>query len=151
MKKRLFSAFLVVFMVAALFSGCTKKTEQAANSNSNGKKGNQKYALLMSHMTNAFTMELSGAVKAQADKLGVSLTVFDGENNAAKQISQAESAITQGYSGIIIEAISVDGIKPAVEAAKKSQHTCCNSKSKNCTAGVSKLLCRCKPQRRWTA
>jgi inositol transport system substrate-binding protein len=120
MKKRILPILIVTLMLTALFSGCGKKAEDPAQPTPEAAKPKQKYALLMSHMTNAFTMELSGAVKAKADELGVELTVFDGENDAAKQISQAESAVTQGYSGIIIEAISVDGIKPAVEAAKNA-------------------------------
>lgn len=115
MKKKTLSVILAVLMLTALLAGCGANTDEGS---AEPQEETQKYALLMSHMTNAFTMELSGAVKDKADELGVSLTVFDGENDAAKQISQAESAISQGYDGIIIEAISVDGIKPAVQAAK---------------------------------
>ncbi len=79
-----------------------------------------KYALMMSHMTNAFTMELSNAVKEKAAELGVELTVFDGGQDVSKQISQVESAVNQGYAGILIEPVSVDGIKPAAETAKKA-------------------------------
>ncbi|MCG8483279.1 MAG: sugar ABC transporter substrate-binding protein [Clostridia bacterium] len=115
MKKKILSVILAMLMLTALLAGCGGNTDEGS---AEPQEETQKYALLMSHMTNAFTMELSGAVKDKADELGVSLTVFDGENDAAKQISQAESAISQGYDAIIIEAISVDGIKPAVQAAK---------------------------------
>ena len=79
-----------------------------------------KYALMMSHMTNSFTITLSNAVKAAAEDLGVELVVFDGGQDVSKQISQVESAINQGYAGILIEPASVDGIKPAVTAANKA-------------------------------
>lgn len=82
--------------------------------------GTAKYALMMSHMTNAFTIELSDSVKAAAEDLGVKLVVFDGGQDVSKQISQVESAINQGYAGILIEPASVDGIKPAVTAASKA-------------------------------
>lgn len=82
--------------------------------------GVEKYALMMSHMTNSFTITLSNAVKAAADDLGVELVVFDGGQDVSKQISQVESAINQGYAGILIEPASVDGIKPAVTAANKA-------------------------------
>ena len=80
----------------------------------------QKYGLFMSHMTNAFTIELSDAVKAKAAELGVELTVYDGGQDAAKQVGQLETAVTQGISGVVIEPVSVDGIVPAIEAATKA-------------------------------
>ncbi|NDL68696.1 sugar ABC transporter substrate-binding protein [Clostridiales bacterium F-3ap] len=115
---------VLLALTLVLSAGCGNATEQPADSVGNGAESreadlsDQRYALLMSHMTNAFTMEMSGAVKAKADELGVQLTIFDGEHDVAKQISQAETAITQGYAGIMVEPVSVDGIKPAVTAAK---------------------------------
>ena len=83
-------------------------------------EGTEKFALMISHMTNSFTITLSNAVKAAAEDLGVELVVFDGGQDVSKQISQVESAINQGYAGILIEPASVDGIKPAVTAANKA-------------------------------
>jgi ribose transport system substrate-binding protein/inositol transport system substrate-binding protein len=79
-----------------------------------------KYALLMSHMTNAFVTTVSDAAKAEAAKQGIQLEVFDGKQDASVQISQIESCITQGYKGIIIEPVSADGVKPGILAAKKA-------------------------------
>jgi inositol transport system substrate-binding protein len=80
----------------------------------------KRFALLMSHMTNAFTMEMSGAVQKKAKELGANLTVFDGGQDVAKQISQVESAVSQGYAAIMIEPVSVDGVGPALAEAKKA-------------------------------
>lgn len=106
--KKLLALTLTVVLVMSLFTGCGKKDET------------KKYALMMSHMTNAFTIEISEAVKAKAAELGVEVTVFDGEQDVAKQIGQVESVVTQGYAGIMVEPVSVDGIKPAFEAARKA-------------------------------
>lgn len=81
---------------------------------------NQKFALLMSHMDNEFTIQMSGAVKDKANELGANLTVFDARNEIAKQISQVESLVTQGYTGLLIEPVAVDGLGPALAAAKKA-------------------------------
>jgi ribose transport system substrate-binding protein/inositol transport system substrate-binding protein len=80
----------------------------------------KRFALLMSHMTNAFTMEMSGAVQTKAKELNANLTVFDGGQDVAKQISQIESAVAQGYAAIMIEPVSVDGVGPALAEAKKA-------------------------------
>ena len=104
------------------------------------------YGLFMSHMTNAFTMEMSNAVKAKADELGVKLTVYDGGKDPAKQINQMETALSQGISAIIIEPASVDGIKPAVEAARKAgvpviilNQKITDQELANCFVGVSNV------------
>ncbi len=110
--KKIFA--MVLLSVFALTTGLFA----AGQGDNEGKP--QKYALMMSHMTNAFTMEMSSAVKEKAEELGVNLTVFDGEQDVSKQISQVESAIIQGYVGIVIEPVSVDGVKPAVKAAKEA-------------------------------
>ena len=81
---------------------------------------NQKFALLMSHMDNEFTVQMSGAVKDKAKELDANLTTFDARNEIAKQISQVETAVTQGYTGILIEPVAVDGLGPALQAAKKA-------------------------------
>jgi inositol transport system substrate-binding protein len=80
----------------------------------------KKYALLMSHMSNAFTIEMAGAVQTKAKELKANLTVFEAGQDVAKQISQIESAVAQGFAAIMIEPVSVDGVVPAIEAAKKA-------------------------------
>ncbi len=107
------------FLVLTVLLGLTAMAFAGGASEGSG-ESQEKYALMMSHMTNAFTIALSDAVKAEAENLGVELVVFDGGQDVSKQISQVESAINQGYAGILIEPISVDGIKPAVSAARKA-------------------------------
>ncbi len=119
-KNRLRALILVVILAVLLITGCNGTTDEEDNGEEPNTGESKKFALFMSHMSNAFTMELSGAVKEKAEELGVQLAVNDGGNDVAKQISQIETAISQGIEGIIIEAISVDGIKPAVEAAKNA-------------------------------
>ncbi len=103
-----FMVVVVLLLVVSLLAGCT------------GGSKNAKYGLFMSHMTNAFTIEMSDAVKAKATELGLDLTVYDGEQDPAKQASQVETAVTQGISCIVIEPASVDGLVPAIESATKA-------------------------------
>jgi len=78
------------------------------------------YAFLISHQTNAFTNELTAAVTSKADELGIEVNVYDAEKDVAKQVSQIETAVTQGVAGIVIEPVSVDGVVPALAAAKEA-------------------------------
>lgn len=114
---KLVTRMLIGLLVIIMIAGCTAQPT-AAPAEPAAKM--QKYGLFMSHMTNAFTIEMSDAVKAKAAELGVELTVYDGGQDAAKQVSQVETAVTQGITGIVIEPVSVDGIVPAIEAATKA-------------------------------
>jgi len=114
---KLVTRMLIGLLVIIMIAGCTAQPT-AAPAEPAAKV--QKYGLFMSHMTNAFTIEMSDAVKAKAAELGVELTVYDGGQDAAKQVSQVETAVTQGITGIVIEPVSVDGIVPAIEAATKA-------------------------------
>jgi ribose transport system substrate-binding protein/inositol transport system substrate-binding protein len=96
-------------------AGTSESTDADAGAVEGGK-----YALVMSHMTNAFVTTFSNGASEKAAELGVDLTVFDGNQDAATQISQIESCITQGYIGIMVEPVSVDGLKPAVLAANEA-------------------------------
>jgi inositol transport system substrate-binding protein len=87
---------------------------------SHASAADKKFALLMSHMSNAFTIEMANAVQTKAKELKANLTVFEAGQDVAKQISQIESAVAQGFAAIMIEPVSVDGVVPAIEAAKKA-------------------------------
>ncbi len=107
---KVLARIVVLLVIVAMIAGCAAAPA----------KKTKTYGLFMSHMTNAFTIEMSDAVKAKAAELGVELTVYDGGQDAAKQAGQIETAVTQGISGIVIEPVSVDGLVPAIEAATKA-------------------------------
>jgi len=113
--RKVLSIVLVLLMMTAILAACGggAKEEPAAQEP-------KEFAFFISHMTNAFTIELSDAVKAKAAELGVNVTVNDGGKDAAKQISQIETTVNQGIDGIIIEPVSVDAIIPAVKAATEA-------------------------------
>jgi inositol transport system substrate-binding protein len=102
--------FIGLLIFAMLLASCA----------SAGPEEDLPYAFFISHQTNAFTNELTASVKAKADELGVVVNVYDGEKDVAKQVSQIETAVTQGVAGIVIEPVSVDGVVPALAAAKEA-------------------------------
>lgn len=81
--------------------------------------GEKTVALCMSHMSNAFTIEMSDAIKQRAEELGLRLIVNDGGKDAARQVGQIETLFAQGVDGVIVEAVSVDGIQPVVNMARE--------------------------------
>ncbi|HET9599249.1 MAG TPA: substrate-binding domain-containing protein [Anaeromyxobacteraceae bacterium] len=103
----------VLLLVAAMAAVVSWSLASAAG-------GSKRYALLMSHMSNAFTIEMATAVQNRAKELKADLTVFEAGQDVAKQIGQIESAVAQGYAAILIEPVSVDGVVPAIAAARKA-------------------------------
>ncbi len=117
--KKLFVSFIVLLLLLTLvMSGCAGSNQESKDPKSD--ETAKSFALFMTHMSNAFTIELSGAVKAQAEEYGVDLKINDAGQDVAKQIEQIQTAVDQGVNGIIIEPVSVDGIIPAVEYAKEA-------------------------------
>lgn len=119
-KNKSIALILALILAVSLMTGCNGTTDEENNGEEPDIGETKKFALFMSDMSSAFSVELSDAVKKKADDLGVELMVNDGGNDVAKQISQVETTISQGIDGIIIDTISVDGIKPAVDAAKNA-------------------------------
>lgn len=120
MKSRTLAAFLSPVVAAALLAGCAG-TSGTSTAGSTGAAKKVRIALVMSHLTNSFTTTFSSSAKAEAEKLGAELTVFDGKKEQATQNAAVETAITQQFDGIMVEPGSVDGIKPAVEAANAAK------------------------------
>jgi len=67
-----------------------------------------------------FNQVNDGAKKAAAEK-GVDLVIVDGQNDPAKQVRAIETFVAQKVGAIIVLAIDVNGIRPAVEAARKAK------------------------------
>ncbi|MDU0349808.1 sugar ABC transporter substrate-binding protein [Actinomyces sp. MRS3W] len=109
--KRVLTTLGALILAAAMVSACAPRVPA----------GTTRIALVMSHMTNSFTTTVAGAAVAEGKELGVQVTVFDGNSDAATQISQIESAVAQGYDGILVEPVSKEGIAPGLKAANEAE------------------------------
>jgi len=64
-----------------------------------------------------FTQMNEGATKAASDA-GCQLSIANANNDSAKQNSDIENFVSQGVTGLIVVAIDVNGVLPAVKAAR---------------------------------
>jgi ribose transport system substrate-binding protein len=67
-----------------------------------------------------FFNQINDGAQDAADALGVDLQIVDGNNDPAMQVAAIESFITQQVDAIIVVAIDVEGIIPAVTAASEA-------------------------------
>ena len=77
-------------------------------------------ALVTINQQALFFNQINDGAQQAADKAGVKLVIFNANNQAAAQNSAIEDYIAQKVDGIVLVAIDVNGVKPAVTAAKKA-------------------------------
>ena len=64
-----------------------------------------------------FFNQINDGAQQAADELGADLQIVDANNDPARQVQAIETFITQQVDAIIVVAIDVEGIKPALGAA----------------------------------
>ncbi|MFW5680151.1 MAG: substrate-binding domain-containing protein [Pseudomonadota bacterium] len=67
-----------------------------------------------------FFTQMNEGAEAQAEDLGANLVIFNANNDPAAQNNAIETYIAQGVAGLIVVAIDVNGVMPAVEAAAEA-------------------------------
>jgi ribose transport system substrate-binding protein len=80
----------------------------------------QTVALVTINQQALFFNQINDGAKQAADKAGAKLVIFNANNVAAAQNSAIEDYVAQKVDGIVLIAIDVNGVKPAVTAAKKA-------------------------------
>lgn len=78
------------------------------------------FALIQINQQALFFNQMNQGAQETADKTGVDLVIFNANNDSAAQNSAIETYITEGVDGLIVVAIDVNGIMPAVEQADKA-------------------------------
>jgi len=72
------------------------------------------------NQTAAFFTQMNEGAQEAAAANGCTLTIANANNDAAKQSSDIENFIAQGVTGLIVVAIDVEGVLPAVAQAREA-------------------------------
>lgn len=78
------------------------------------------FALVQINQQALFFNQMNEGAQAKADELGAELLIFNANNDPAAQNSAIETYITEGVDGIIVVAIDVNGVMPAVIQADEA-------------------------------
>jgi ribose transport system substrate-binding protein len=70
------------------------------------------------NQTAVFFTQMNEGATATAESAGCTLSIANANNDSAKQNSDIESFISQGVKALIVVAIDVNGVLPAVKAAR---------------------------------
>jgi len=74
-------------------------------------------ALVQINQQALFFTQMNEGAEAKADELGVELVIFNANNDPAAQNNAIETYIAQQVDGLVVVAIDVNGIMPAVQQA----------------------------------
>src|SRR5471030_1749003 len=105
-------AALSLFAASVLFGGAGCSGKSAGNS--------IQVVASLHDMTEPFFVAVKRELDAEAGRLGVSVSVEDGQSNSAKQTADIEAAIAGGAQGIILAPNDVNALAPAVEDVIKA-------------------------------
>lgn len=144
MKKKIVSVILCICMLGTL-TACQKASEQAGKDADKGAAANgsgesftptsemletlpeevigeknefegMKIALSQRNIAGSEWYEqLVNVAKKEAEHIGVELTVYDGEDDITKQMSDIETAVNMGMDAIVVNPKDSSGLLPAIE------------------------------------
>ena len=118
--RKVASAAAIVCAGLLALSGCTTGNEKpAADSDTTSEASDScKIGMTQINQTAVFFTEMNAGAEEAAKKLGCELSIANANNDSARQSSDIENFVTQGMDAIIVVAIDVNGVKPAIEAAQ---------------------------------
>ncbi len=102
-------ALAIVLTTAALLFTQNSSAQDAAK---------QKIAVVISTMNNPWFVVLGETAKARAIELGYDATIFDSQNDTAKEAAHFENLIAGGYKAVLFNPTDANGSIANVEKAK---------------------------------
>ncbi|RFU82926.1 transporter [Streptomyces triticagri] len=106
---------LVAVCVAAVLGAMT-----LFNSGSSG-GGTTKVGMSLSTLGNPFFVQMKAGAQAEAEKLGVDLTVTDAQDDASEQADQLQNFSGEGMHAIVVNPVDSDAVAPGIRAARKAE------------------------------
>ncbi|OQX39158.1 MAG: hypothetical protein B0D91_02280 [Oceanospirillales bacterium LUC14_002_19_P2] len=110
--KKLLAVSCLTLAATGLLAGCSDQ-----NSADTSATDQKTIALMISNRSNEFFVVLERSAVEQAKTLGYNIEVYDGGNDATRQPSQVEDAITKGVSAIIINPLNQDATRSVLNDA----------------------------------
>ena len=112
---------LVLAAGALALSGCSTGNETTDSAGGSNDSGSDKCVIGMTQInqTAVFFTQMNEGAQEAAKAAGCDLTIANANNDSAKQNSDIENFVSQGVTGLIVVAIDVNGVLPAVKQARE--------------------------------
>lgn len=111
--------FMIMILVLTLFTfGCKQKRQEQVGDEESKDKG--KIAVVISTLNNPWFVVLGNTAKERAEQLGYEATIFDSQNDTAKESDHFENIIAGDYIAILFNPTDADGSIANVRKAKEA-------------------------------
>lgn len=111
--------FIILILVLTLFTfGCKQKRQEQVGDEESKDKG--KIAIVISTLNNPWFVVLGNTAKERAEQLGYEATIFDSQNDTAKESDHFENIIAGDYIAILFNPTDADGSIANVRKAKEA-------------------------------
>jgi ribose transport system substrate-binding protein len=118
MARKLILFIIVVLTLTLFIFGCKqKKPEQVSD---DGSKEKKKIAVVISTLNNPWFVVLGNTAKERAEQLGYQATIFDSQNDTAKESDHFDNIIAGDYVAILFNPTDADGSIANVKKAKEA-------------------------------
>lgn len=107
-------------VVSLVLSACGGGSDKATSDSTTPAETNCSIGMVQINQTAAFFTQMNEGAQQAADEVGCDLTIANANNDAAKQSSDIEAFVAQGVTALIVVAIDVEGVLPAVKAAREA-------------------------------
>src|SRR5215467_1442660 len=137
---RLYTVLLTA--IVALAGGCKEKSASTDATPSATPAGKAKIAVVISTLNNPWFVVLGDTAKARAVELGYDATIFDSQNDTAKEAANFENVIASGYKAILYNPADANGSVANVQKAKAAGIPvfCIDRETNSTNAAVSQML-----------
>lgn len=133
--------FLLVGMI--VMSGCARDESGSANDASAvSELADKRMAVVVSTLNNPWFVVLAETARDRAQELGYEATIFDSQNDPAKEAAHYENIVASGYKAILFNPTDADGSISNVRRAKAAGiPVFCMDREINATdAAVSQII-----------
>ncbi len=113
---RLVAVMAVVAMLAFSLAGCAGTDTDTDDGAADGGEA-IKVGLVQINQQAIFFNQMNEGAEEAAEEAGIELTIYNANDDPAKQNEGIANFVTQGFDAIVIVAIDVEGVKPALKEA----------------------------------
>ena len=133
---------LIKWITAVAMATALASCGKSGTPSSSGDGGTPKIAVVISTLNNPWFVVLAETARDRAKELGYEATIFDSQNDPAKEASHYENIIASGYQAILFNPTDADGSIANVRKAKAADiPVFCMDREINATdAAVSQVL-----------
>lgn len=119
-KTRLHFVASLIFSMLVIFSGCDSDAgKKNADSETGGKAaGQRKVAVIVSTLNNPWFVVLAESARDNAKELGYEATIFDSQNDPAKETEHFDNVVSSGFAAVLFNPTDADGSVANVRRAK---------------------------------